>query len=95
VRSRLIELEGGEMRKRRALLLGTLAAGFALALATGDCPGNQIAGPVSITGSTTGTDFSGNAVYGPATLTNDVGRFVFGDLVANTIYGSVTTSGNA
>jgi len=65
--------------------------------ATGDCPGNQIAGPVWITGNTTGTDFSGNTVYGPATLTNDVGGFVFGELpmAANTIYGPVTTSGNA
>jgi hypothetical protein len=62
--------------------------------ATGDCPGNQIAGPVQVTGDTQATDFSGNVVYGPATLTNDVGGFIFGDLAPNTVYGPVTTSGN-
>ncbi len=62
--------------------------------ATGDCPGNQISGPVKITGDTQGTDFSGNTVDGPATLMNDSGGFVFGDLAPNTIQGLVTTTGN-
>jgi hypothetical protein len=62
--------------------------------ATGDCAGNQFGGPVSITGDTAGTDFSGNTVVGPATLTNNVGGFIFGDIAANTIAGPVTTSGN-
>ena len=62
--------------------------------ATGDCPGNQIIGPVTITGDTAGTDFSGNTVSGPATLNNDVGGFVFGDLAPNTIQGPVTSTGN-
>jgi hypothetical protein len=62
--------------------------------ATGDCPGNQISGPVRITGNTEGTDFSGNTVDGPTTLTNDIGGFVFGDLAANTLNGPVTSTGN-
>jgi len=62
--------------------------------ATGDCPGNQISGPVTISGDSAGTDFSGNTVAGPATLTNNVGGFVFGDLAANTILGPVTSTGN-
>ena len=62
--------------------------------ATGDCPGNQISGPATITGDTQGTDFSGNTVYGPVTLINDVGGFVFGDLAPNTIQGPVTSTGN-
>jgi len=62
--------------------------------ATGDCPGNRINGSVTITGDTAGTDFSGNTVSGDATLTNNVGGFIFGDLVPNTIDGSVTSTGN-
>jgi hypothetical protein len=62
--------------------------------ATGDCPGNQITGPVTITGDTAGTDFSGNTVSGSATLTNNVGGFVFGDIAPNTITGTVTSTGN-
>jgi hypothetical protein len=62
--------------------------------ATGDCPGNQINGPVTITGDTAGTDFSGNAVSGKATFMNDIGGFVFGDLAPNTIHGPVTITGN-
>jgi hypothetical protein len=62
--------------------------------ATGDCGGNEIIGPVWITGDAVGTDFSGNTVIGPVTLTNNVGGFVFGDIAANTILGPVSTSGN-
>jgi hypothetical protein len=62
--------------------------------ATGDCPGNQIAGTVQISGDTLGTDFSGNTVYGSVSLTNNVGGFVAGDIAANTIYGSLATGGN-
>ena len=47
--------------------------------ATGDCPGNDISGPVTITGDTAGTDFSGNTVSGPVRLTDNVGGFIFGD----------------
>jgi hypothetical protein len=49
---------------------------------------------VTITGDTAGTDFSGNTVSGTATLTNNVGGFIFGDIAPNTIHGAVTTSGN-
>jgi hypothetical protein len=62
--------------------------------ATGDCPGNEFDGPVAITGDIAGTDFSGNTVAGKATLTNNVGGFIFGDIAANTIDGPVTTAGN-
>jgi len=62
--------------------------------ATGDCPGNRIAGPVSITGDQQGTDFSGNTVSAGVTLTGNVAGFVFGDLVPNKIMGAVVTGGN-
>jgi hypothetical protein len=62
--------------------------------ATGDCPGNRIDGDVSITGDTAGTDFSANTVTGDATLTGNVAGFVFGDLVPNSINGTVVTGGN-
>jgi hypothetical protein len=62
--------------------------------ATEDCDGNTIRGDVEIAGDTLGTDFSGNSVSGGATLTNNVGGFVFGDLAANSIQGAVVTSGN-
>jgi hypothetical protein len=62
--------------------------------ATGDCPGNRFDESVTITGDTAGTDFSGNTVSGSATLTNNVGGFIFGDIETNTISGLVTTSGN-
>jgi hypothetical protein len=62
--------------------------------ATGDCPGNRINGPVTITADTAGTDFSGNTVSGEATLTNNVGGFVFGDIAPNTVHGPVTITGN-
>jgi len=62
--------------------------------ASGDCLGNRINGPVSINGNSEGTDFSGNSVAGPATLTNNVGGFIFGDVAPNTIHGPVVNSGN-
>ena len=54
------------------------------------CAGSAVDGSAELSG----TDFSGNSVFGPATLTNNVGGFVFGDLQPNSIYGPVTTSGN-
>jgi hypothetical protein len=62
--------------------------------ATGDCPGNRINGPVTITGDAAGTDFSRNTVSGKATLTNNVGGFVFGDIAPNTVHGPVTITDN-
>jgi hypothetical protein len=62
--------------------------------ASGDCPGNKIAGDVVITGDTQGTDFSGDTVSGHVTLTGNVGGFVFGDLAPNEINGAVVTGGN-
>jgi len=62
--------------------------------ATGDCNGNQLEGPVVISGDTEGTDVSGNTITGPVTLMNNVGGFIFGDVAQNTITGSVVNSGN-
>jgi hypothetical protein len=62
--------------------------------ASGDCPGNDIKGSVTLTSNGNGTDFSGNTVSEDVTATGNTGGFMFGDFAPNEIKGTVVVSGN-
>jgi len=57
-----------------------------------DCSGNNITGPVTITGNTGGVSFSGNTVTGPLAITNNSGGFLYS---GNNVRGPATVHGNS
>ncbi len=55
------------------------------------CPGNSIAGPVTVKGNTAGVLIEGNVIEGPLTVTGNEGGTT---VTNNTVFGPLTVTGN-
>jgi fermentation-respiration switch protein FrsA (DUF1100 family) len=100
------DIEGGTVsgpvtanKAARLLLCGATVSGPVVATnGTGPvviggpgCPGNTIAGPVTVTGNTAGVLVEGNIIKGPLSVTGNQGGTT---VTNNTVFGPLTVTGN-